>query len=436
MVDGMFAGPASLRVRGETRAFWLCTIAAPLTLALISLVFPSVSLSEFLLLIVGGMLFVSIARGRLLGSSIRIDGRQLPELDALAREVAGRLGVATPQIFVRDDPFVPIAAVGIGEPYALIISSQYYEHVRRGELAFLVGRELAHVAAGHTRLTSLLSASGRENPVVSLVFGAWLRRTEYTADRIGLLCCDDLADAMGAISISTFHAIGRRVDMTVIAEQRRELEAEPALRMGEWVASVPYATNRLQALFAFHASDLARFWRERLDAPRPLRVVDDSVEPATVSKRDCAPLPRRFAALALDFIIIGSIIKSPLIDSATHSIQLSKSDAADLPPWLRDLLTHHVTYSVSPANFLTLAAFFAYSAIFVGISGQTLGMMIMELRVVTTRFSRPTPLQSIWRYVAALFSAMSAVAMVGLFVRIHPHDRVSRTRLIRARKAN
>ena len=433
LVDDLFAGESSLRVKGETGALWACIIAAPVTIALISLVFPSVSFSEFILLIVGGMVFVSIGRGRLLGSSIRIEGRQLPELDTVAREVAAILGVAKPQIFVRDDPFVPIAAVGIGEPYALIISSQYYEHVRRGELAFLIARELAHIAAGHTRLSSLLSASGRENPVVAFVFGAWLRRTEYTADRVALLCCGGLPDAFGAISISTFHAIGRRVDMNVLAEQRRELEAEPALRMGEWAASVPYATNRLQALFAFDSSPLARTWRARFALPRPARVDASDAAPDVVRRRDCAPLPRRFAAFSLDITIIAAIIGTPFGKAVSQTVNLSKDDLKELPTFLRPLSAH---FSFNPESLLALLFFFGYSAILVGISGQTLGMMIMELRVVTTRFARPTPLQALWRYVAAFGSTIFTVALVGLFVRVHPHDRLSRTRLIRARKAS
>ena len=171
LAAAMFAGPESLRIAGERRALWLCVLGAPIAIGLIGLVLPGASVSSFVLLVAAGLVFVSIGRGRLLGSSVRIDGRQFPEIAELTRDLAGRLGMAAPQVFVRDDPFVPIAAVGIGEPYALIISSQYYEHLRRGELAFLIARELGHIAAGHTRLTSLLSASGRENPLVAAIFG-------------------------------------------------------------------------------------------------------------------------------------------------------------------------------------------------------------------------------------------------------------------------
>ena len=432
VADALLAGPQAVRVRGERVALGCCILAAPTTLALASLVLPTLSFSQFLLLAVGGMLFVSIGRGRLLGSSVRIEGRQLPELAEIVRDVAARLDVAVPQIFVRDDPFVAIAAVGIGDPYALVVSSQYYEHLRRGELRFLIARELGHIAAGHTRIASLLSASGRENPVVAFVFGAWLRRAEYTADRIGLLCCDGLADAMGAIAITTFHAIGRRVDMHVLAEQRRDFETEPALRIGEWIAAVPYATNRIDALRAFGATPACDAWRERLAAAPEATPAPAAAVGAPVSRRDLAPLVRRLGAIAVDLVVIGAIAKLPLVVEVTRTTDALHD--AGLPAFLMPLARHVAIVDVGAHGIAVFAIFFAYSALFVALAGQTPGMMVVELRVVTTRYERPTLVQSFWRYAAALGTVLSAVALVGLFARVHPHERLSRTRLVRGRR--
>jgi len=433
LAAAMFAGPESLRIAGERRALWLCVLGAPIAIGLIGLVLPGASVSSFVLLVAAGLVFVSIGRGRLLGSSVRIDGRQFPEIAELTRDLAGRLGMAAPQVFVRDDPFVPIAAVGIGEPYALIISSQYYEHLRSGELAFLIARELGHIAAGHTRLTSLLSASGRENPLVAAIFGAWLRRTEYTADRIGLICSDGLDDALGAISITTFHAIGRRVDLQVLAEQQRELAADPALRLGEWTAGVPYATNRLAALRTFDTDPLAATWRAQLAQNNYVEqdVIEDAHEP--VARRDCAPVVRRIAAACIDLTVISAIFKTPLFVQASKVQGINDPDVPGFARWIM----HHLTvFDLGASGFAVVIAFFIYSAILVGLGGQTLGMTVMEVRVVTTRYGRPTIVQSFWRYFVALFSTLSSAALLGFFTRIHPHDRLSRTRLVRARRAN
>ncbi len=432
--EDLFTGRDSLRVRGEGKALWLCALAAPLTIALVGAFLESVSVSGFVLLVVAGMVFVSVGRGRLLGSSIRIDGRQMPEIDELVHTLAARLGVEPPQIFVRDDLFLATTAVGIGEPYALVLSSQYVDHLRRGELAFLIARELAHIAAGHTRLASLLSASGRENPVVALVFGAWLRRTEYTADRVGFLCCDGLDDALGGISIATFHAIGRRVDMNALAEQRRELEAEPTLRMGEWIAAVPYATNRLTALRAFATSPPAATWRAKLDAPhrRPV-VAMQAHAAATVKRRDCAGFWRRSIALAIDLIVIAAILKTPTGEAITNNAK--GVSAASATPILHWVLHHLPLVQAGTAVVASLFVYFFYSAVLVGVAGQTLGMMIFELRVVTTRFAHPSLAQSAWRSAVGLGSALTTAALLGCFFRVHPHDRLSRTRVVQGRRA-
>ncbi|MGP6157108.1 MAG: hypothetical protein ACLPYS_06295 [Vulcanimicrobiaceae bacterium] len=81
-----------------------------------------------MLLIIGSLVYVCVMRGRLLGASIHVHAGQFPELFAVVDRVAAKLGVAVPQIFVRDDMFVPVAPLGTGEPYALVFSNYYIEH--------------------------------------------------------------------------------------------------------------------------------------------------------------------------------------------------------------------------------------------------------------------------------------------------------------------
>jgi Zn-dependent protease with chaperone function/uncharacterized RDD family membrane protein YckC len=430
----LFTGPQSLRVSGEQRAFWLCLLSAPLTIGLIGLLLKSVTVSDVLLLIVAGMAYVSISRGRLLGSSIRIHERQFHDVHAIVASTAAHLGIASPQIFVRDDVFVPIAAVGIGEPYALILSSQYLEHLRPNEIRFLVARELGHIAAGHTRLTSLLSASGRENPAVALIFGAWLRRTEYTADRVGLLCTESLADAVSAISITTFHAIGRRVDMKVLAEQRREIEAEPSLRMGEWIGGAPYATNRIAALAEFAGGALHHYWLGELQGRRVAVHAEPLERSGSVERTDLAPNWRRALALFIDVTVLGLILHTAigfgLNDDSTPKPKVHPSDTA----LLRFFEAHNINVTMPSQSFETTLAFLIYAAVLVTLSGQTLGMMIADLRVVTLRFGSVGIARALWRYMVATFAlVVLPVALLGLVTRVHLHDRLSGTRLVRGR---
>jgi uncharacterized RDD family membrane protein YckC len=197
---------------------------------------------------------------------------------------------------------------------------------------------------------------------------------------------------------------------------------------------MPYATNRLDALAQFDPSPLARYWRDRLATPLPTAAIEAAEPEGKVKRRDCAPLPRRIAAALIDLITISAILKTPL--GATISTSAKKIDDPDVPEWVKALVTHASAVQLGEHTIFTLMVFFVYSAVLVGLSGQTLGMMVMELRVVTTRYSRPTIIQSVWRYIAAFASALTFfIAFAGFFVRVHPHDRVSGTRLVRGRKA-
>ena len=76
-----------------------------------------------------------------------------------------------------------------------------------------------------------------------------------------------------------------------------------------------------------------------------------------------------------------------------------------------------------------------YLALLVGLAGQSFGMMIAGLRVVTTDFRRPTIAQCVWRYFLAFALWPVIVALSIVQHRVMLHDRWSRTRLITAERA-
>ncbi|MBV9150003.1 MAG: M48 family metallopeptidase, partial [Candidatus Eremiobacteraeota bacterium] len=244
-----FTGKWSLRSRGERAALIFTILLAPTALAVIGgFLHETLGVSTIAVVIVAAMVYVTLARGQLLGSSVRITRTHFPHVFEVVERCASLLHVPMPLIFVRDDMFVPIVALGFGEPYSLVISSHWLDHFEGDELTFMIGRELGHIAAGHTRLTSLLSVNGKENAIVSIIFGAWLRRTEYTADRLGLLCCGSVDAAQRAIAVATLHRFARNIDVEAFSRQREALSSDSILRLGEWFAAQPYATNRIAQL--------------------------------------------------------------------------------------------------------------------------------------------------------------------------------------------
>ncbi len=427
MSSTLFDGPQSLRVGREWRVLFLSVLAIIVAAPLLAYVFPILnSFKEIALLLIGGMIYVTFARGRLIGGSIRVHAGQFGHVYDIALECSRALRMNVPSVFVRDDPFVPIVAVGIGEPYSLIISAQWVDHLGPAELRFLIGRELAHIAAGHTRLTSLLSVNGRENAVVSILFGAWLRRIEYTADRVGLLCCASLDEALAAISVSTFHLIGRKIDLAVFAEQQREIEAERALRIGEWVSATPYATRRIAALCAFARDPAYLAWSLRIEENRSTPFVSAPLPAGAVSRRAYANFPRRLSAFFIDSILIGAIVPgSPVAVKVTSS-----SLDPNVPHWVVNLSKHvHAISAIDTGGWNTLVLL-CYIVLLVGLAGQTFGMMIMDLRVVNARFGRIGLFGAVVRYACLLGSMVAVVGILKTFARIQPFEKWSKTRLI------
>lgn len=421
----LFEGPGSIRYPSERVAFWLTVLFAFPIAGLVGFVLhESVGVSQVALLIVVAMIYVTLARGRLLGSSVLLHETQYPRLFEIVRRACAALEIPAPLVFVRDDPNVPAAALGFGEPYALVVSSHWIETFADDELTFMIGRELGHIAAGHTRYLSLLSVNGNENPFVSAIFGAWLRRCTLTCDRAGLLCCGSLNAAIRAIGVASFHDFGRQVDYGAFAEQRTEIENDPIMRWGAWLGSEPYATMRIASLREFvgsRAYDIDRSWFEReRDAVPPALPAPGTT---TVRRIDCASWGRRFWAFAIDVVVVLALLGSLHAVTSTPSAQELAS--ITLPNGAKGT-SYLVLFPF--ARGITLLT--GYLMLLVAVVGQTFGMMIAGLRVVTTDFRRPGTLRTIVRYaIAAVLWPL--IAVLSPFAgRIYLHDRITGTRVI------
>ena len=432
----MFVGPHSLRFRGERAWLWIDLLFAPATVGIVgSILHSPFRMSELGVILVAAVVFVTLSRGRLLGTSVRVHEGQFPELFAVVERCSRELGMRAPQVFLREDPIVPITALGLGEPYSIVISSSWLQHFDEKELEFLIGCELGHIAAGQTRISSLFSASGRENPLIALVFGAWLRRTEYTASRVGLVCCRSIDAAVRAIYATSFRELKGRVRHAAFVEQRLAIESDPSLAMGEWLSESPYAVNRMKELERFASSADYAYWRGQVDE----WVASGTRPEAPVHKPSKASLYLRSLAFLVDLIVVGAISASGafVVNVTTNKNDLAGAlrelDAdpktASLGHWLA---THVSITGPDLAQVGVVAEVMLYSALMVAIVGRTCGMLVFDLRVARKDFSPPKAARAVWRYLLALISAVTVVPLlVGLFFGVWPHELLSGTQLVR-----
>lgn len=258
--------------------------------------------------------------------------------------------------------------------------------------------------------------------------------------------------------------------MEQFAEQGREIAGDSVLRWGEWLGAEPYATRRIADMRRFAQTQnyqtLEEWFLREAHEPPPALPTPGRV---SVSRADCAGWWRRFTATLIDLVVVTSLVTaiSGTDESATRVVNVTNVDnhgktthsatvvpgntadtaAADLGStkfgWISfGLGGIHVAEGTPLAAVANVVgrdvAFWAaglYFALLVGLAGQTFGMMITGLRVVTTDFRKPGLGLAFWRYVLgfALFFIIFPLSLIQH--RVMLHDRWSRTRLITSERA-
>ncbi|MEI2652887.1 MAG: M48 family metallopeptidase [Nocardioides sp.] len=144
----------------------------------------------------------------LLGSAVRVSERQFPEVHRLLTDVGTVLDAAElPEVYVVADPTLNARTIGLNRPI-IVLNSALVDLLDTDELRFVIGHELGHALSGHAVYRTLLDRMLSLAAVFSLLPGGllgvrvimaglmeWSRKSELSADRAGLLACQDPAAA-------------------------------------------------------------------------------------------------------------------------------------------------------------------------------------------------------------------------------------------------
>lgn len=155
-----------------------------------------------------------ILRVRYTGSNLRVTDRCFPEVMAALREACENLSVEpVPTLYVRWGYHVNAFTAGVEEPI-VVIDSGCVDLLSYEELLFVFGHEVGHIKSRHVLyhqmaqvLPFLGEILGAATLGVGKLFSAglqaallhWVRMSEFTADRAGLLACQDPRAASGAL---------------------------------------------------------------------------------------------------------------------------------------------------------------------------------------------------------------------------------------------
>lgn len=205
------------------------------------------------------------SRKQLLKTSLKLTPKIAPNIYAIGEHCKKVLGMDTNIEFYvyQDDRFNASIYPPSNDRVIIILSSGLMERFKDDEIAFVIGHELGHTLFNHYKYPAralMDIGDGYLSPMHAIKLFSWGRAAELSADRIGLICCQDFTAAARAFfklsSGITNDSLEFRLDEYV--SQFVDLSAEMAgdqMDPQDWYSTHPFSPLRIKALEIFHRSE-------------------------------------------------------------------------------------------------------------------------------------------------------------------------------------
>lgn len=144
------------------------------------------------------------------GGYFEVTQESIPELYNEVLDVAKTLDVnRVPDIYTQWDYAINGHTTGYSDNTLMVLTSGSVDLLTEEELRFVVGHEMGHIKSGHVlyhTMANLMNVAASQLPLFgTLALGVqylllyWNRISEFTADRAGLLACQDIDVALRSI---------------------------------------------------------------------------------------------------------------------------------------------------------------------------------------------------------------------------------------------
>jgi len=256
-------------------------------------------------------------RRELIVRGLRLTSRNAPSVVNLAEQCRARLGLARSVEVYAYQSGTLAAMMVVVEPDRVVVgcSGMLLDTFDDGELAFVIGHELGHAAFEHDALPPGLLDNVEDPelpPLTVMRFYAWMRAAEMSADRAGLLCCEDLETASRAFLKLASGLQGTRVRLRAddVMDPAQVVDDEwiPG-EQGDWFDTHPFVPLRIRALGLFARSRAFHALRGRKGGALSEAALDREtslllalMEPSFLHERG------QWAKEVREFVAVGSLL--------------------------------------------------------------------------------------------------------------------------------
>lgn len=117
-----------------------------------------------------------------------------------------RLDIPMPPVYITQAYGINAYTMGHKEKAYVVLFSGAVDRLNKDELTFIVGHEMGHIKSGHVlyqNMVNYMTALVKRFPLINeaskIALFKWMRMAEFTADRAGLLACQDINTALSAM---------------------------------------------------------------------------------------------------------------------------------------------------------------------------------------------------------------------------------------------
>lgn len=243
---------------------------------------------------------LDIRKRIILGDAVRITDDLLPHVHQVYQNCLNILGSKlSGDLFVQQSKEYNATVFASTDKFDILVDSALIHDFSLDELSFVFGHELGHVVYGHSwfPVREIFANIQLITPEIRDLLSRWARSSEISADRIGLLCCGQLAPAITAL-FKTFSGLsGIDVDRVLrsFRKQYEELEQhihKPVTDIFSWTLSHPMIPIRFKAL-ELVALDIISFRKQPDEfSEETFRSVDHNIAVILESLDSCVTHPQ------------------------------------------------------------------------------------------------------------------------------------------------